>query len=138
MRFRCFAFLTGGWPRYHLSCAIASWGSWHAASPALHFNAMAEGLCVKCRPPILMAPTTLQPSLQMHNSTHGRSLSANCPHREGTHSIFKLRADAMCTDSCSVAKCTYRTTELRTYPVTNLMAMIQMRSPGWGHCDAMR
>lgn len=28
------------------------------------------------------------------DSTHGRSLSANCPHREGTHSILKLQADA--------------------------------------------
>lgn len=136
MRFRCFAFLTGGWPRYHLSCAIASWGSWHAASPALHFNAMAEGLC-QVSSPHPHGPHNVATEPPDANSTHGRSFSANCPHREGTHSISKLRADAMCTDNCSVAKCSYRMTELHTYPVTNLMAMIQMRSPGGGHCDAL-
>lgn len=83
-----------------------------AARSCIH--AMAA-VCIKCRAPsrgphnVAMEPPDAYP-------THGRSLSANCPHREGTHSIFKLHADACAAILrtkyiFSVAKCAHRTTE---------------------------
>lgn len=82
--------LTGGWPRHLLSCAIVSQ---HTASQALlafmPWRRFVSSVVGRVGGPHNVATEPLDAY-----STHGRSLSANCPHREGTHSIFKLQADA--------------------------------------------
>lgn len=73
----CLCHLTGGKPRYHLSYAIVSC---NAASLALH--SMPRRRFVSSVVRHLAAPHNVATEPQDAHSIHGRSLSANYPHRE--------------------------------------------------------